>query len=76
MIVLNVANECCILDVRLGNVIVIDGENSANLKMECAINDVVSFFTFEMEATSAIEVLNKIAQLDMTLLSRDPAYNK
>lgn len=51
MMVLNVANECCILDVRLVNVIVIDGENPANLKMECAISDVVSFFTFEMKAT-------------------------
>jgi hypothetical protein len=65
---MNVANECCILDVTLVDMIVIDCKNHANLKRGCAVNDVVSFFTFETNVTSAIDVLNTIAQLEMPFL--------
>lgn len=68
MTVLNAANEHCILDVTQVDVIVIDGENHANLKTDCAINDIVSFFTFETKTTKDIVILNKIAQFEIPFL--------
>lgn len=60
MTVMNVVNECCILDVILVDMIVIDCKNYVNLKRGCVVNDVVSFFIFEINVISVIDVLNII----------------